>query len=87
MAVRSGHELGTVITDSITDQRIHTITFNIEGNGNIMGRTELHRRHNHILESSEIPTIEPAPRFNFSKWMPNNPQGHQVTDDITFTAL
>lgn len=87
MGIRGGHELKSVITDSITDHRIHKITFKLDGNGEISGRKELHRRHNHVLESAEIPTIQPAKRYNFVKWLPNNPQGYQVTDDIEFTAV
>ena len=87
MGIRSGHDLSTVITDSITDHRVHKVFFKLEGNGEIIGKKELHRRHNHILESSEIPKIQPAPRHDFVKWLPNNPQGHSVTDDIEFTAV
>mgnify|MGYP004525636703 CR=1 FL=1 len=87
MGIRSGHQLESVITDSITDHRVHQITFKISGNGKIVGRQKLHRRHNHVLDGGEIPVITPAPRYNFVKWLPNNPQGHQVTDDIEFTAV
>ncbi len=87
MGLRGGHELNTVITDVITDHRIHRVTFRIEGEGSLQGRQELHRRHNHRLDSTEIPSVKAAERYNFVKWLPNNPQGHSVTDDIEFTAV
>ena len=87
MGLRQGHDLADVIKDSITDHRVHLVKFNIQGQGELSGRIELHRRHNHVLESSEIPNVSAAPRHSFVKWEPNNPQGHKVTDNVVFTAI
>lgn len=87
MGLRKGHMLDSVISDSLTDTRVHIISFNLEGKGEIKGNKVLHRRHEHVLDSPEIPTINPAPRYGFVKWLPNNPQGYCVTEDVEFTAV
>lgn len=78
-----------VITDGVKDHRTHTVTYRIEGKGEIRGTaTSFLRRHGHRLQGpTDIPEIIAAPHYAFERWEPMAPQGKDVTSDLTFTAV
>ena len=86
MSLVHGHEMAAVITDAVTDHRVHRVEFRIDGNGQLQGQQVLMRRHGHIIDNAEVPTVEPAEGANFVKWEPDNPQGLRVESDLVFTA-
>lgn len=78
-----------VITDGVKDHRTHTVTYRIEGKGEIRGTAaSFLRRHGHRLQgAADIPEIIPASHYIFERWEPTAPQGKDVTSDLTFTAV
>lgn len=78
-----------VITDGVKDHRTHTVTYRIEGRGEIRGTANSFlRRHGHRLQGpTDIPEVVPAPHYAFERWEPTAPQGKDVTSDLTFTAV
>jgi len=88
MCVRRGKEYSTVITDTVKDHRIHTITYRIEGKGHFEGQTSILRRHGHILGGpKDIPTVIAGDRHTFTRWNPTAPNGKSVTEDMEFVAV
>lgn len=85
--VKSGHVISDLIVDTITDRRVHHITFAVSGNGQLNGNTEMLRRHNHVINAGEVPEVIPSPRHQLVRWEPCNPQGMSVTTDVDFVAV
>lgn len=88
MKMRRGRDLATIITDSVREHRVHTVRFVVKGHGQIMGRTEMLRKHGHALQGAhDIPEVTPDPHYTFSRWEPCAPQGQRVETDVTYTAV
>lgn len=87
MSMRKGRSINTVITDDIKEHRVHKVTFIIQGNGTLEGKSSILRKHGHILQVKEIPTVKPANHCNFTEWLPTAPQGKEVIADVTYTAI
>jgi len=88
MGVRKGRVLETVITDDAKEHRIHTVNFVIEGEGDLIGKTEIARAHGYELQGkSDVPEVKPAENCVFVEWRPEPPQGKPVVADITYIAV
>jgi len=88
MGLRKGRTLETVITDDVKEHRIHTITYVVDGNGSINGKSSILRKHGHVLQGiKDVPEIVPAKHFSFIEWKPCAPQGKTVDKNIIYTAV
>ena len=88
MRVRKGKEYSTVITDTVKDHRIHTISYRIEGEGYFEGQNSILRRHGHILGGAkDIPSVVAGERHKFTRWVPTAPNGKAVNEDMEFVAV
>lgn len=88
MGMRKGRDINTIITDDVKDHRIHTITYQVQGDGHISGNSSITRKHGHILSGkNDIPEIVPDPHNNFVEWIPEAPHGKVVNEDLTYTAI
>ena len=88
MKMRRGRSLTTVITDAMREHRVHTVTYQVEGRGQIVGRTQIMRKHGHALQGAhDIPEVTAAPHYSFTRWQPCAPQGQRVEADVTYTAV
>lgn len=87
MSMRKGRSINTVITDDIKEHRVHKVSFVLQGKGTLEGKTSILRKHGHILQINEIPTVNPARHCSFTEWLPVAPQGKKVIADVTYTAI
>ncbi len=88
MKMRRGRNLTTVITEALREHRVHTVTYRVEGCGQIVGRTQIMRKHGHALQGAhDIPEVTAAPHYSFQRWEPCAPQGQRVEADVTYTAV
>ena len=87
MSMRKGRSINTVITDDIKEHRVHKVTFVVQGKGSLEGKANILRKHGHILQTNEIPTVKPSIHYSFTEWLPMAPQGKVVVADATYTAI
>lgn len=79
----------TQFTSSIArkDNRVWNVTFLTEGPGILNGATTFKRPNHYKLRPGDVPAPIPDERHIFKGWQPDLPIGHEMTGDVTFTAL
>lgn len=88
MKMRRGRNQTTTITDTLREHRVHTVTYRVEGRGQIVGHTQIMRKHGHALQGAhDIPEVAAATHYSFKRWTPCAPQGKRVENDVVYTAV
>lgn len=88
MGMRKGRDINTVITDDVKDHRTHTISYIVQGEGQIIGFSSIIRKHGHILQGQkDIPEVKPDINCSFVEWKPEAPHGKVINEDVTFVAV
>lgn len=86
MRAKAGRSLENVIREDVSDHRVFTIKFNVEGDAQLTS-SFIKRKNGYRLTPSDIPQVLPADGWVFAQWRPDIPQGFIVSEDTTFTAF
>lgn len=86
MKTKPGRKLEDVIREDVLDHRVFTINYTVQGMGSL-SFSSIGRKYGHRISSADVPQVTPSQGWKFTSWLPDVPQGTQVTNDMTFTAL
>lgn len=89
MDMIKGFDPQIIISNPGVERRLHSVIYSVEGKGFVNGEEEIKIscKHGSELKDKDIPEIQAADRYEFSKWEPDSPYGKKVDKDLYFKAV